>query len=254
MAGACAGQSFGGGAVNGVQSIQGSMTGRDVAKLASEWSTVLCTAPVPRHTQERSLSMFSTIESRLKRLKMRYREPHRSYHDQSHIDCMLFGLHSHSHAALAPEAVELAIWYHDAVYDPAATDNESRSADLLRAEMGGLADPGLVERAAAMVLASATHALPEGIGEADAADMSLFLDLDLQVLGAFPDVYDAYEAGIAAEYVPVHGIEPYAAGRAAFLDGMVARPGLFLTKVFHSRFDARARDNMRRAAMSLRRP
>ena len=197
--------------------------------------------------------MFDEIQDRLRRLRRRYAEPHRHYHSQHHVDSLLFNMRNLADGAPGHAALELAAWYHDAVYDPAATDNEARSADLLDRDMAGLADPALLASAHAMVLATASHAPPEGPDPAPSAGVDLFLDLDLQVLGSLRDRYDAYETGIAAEFVPVHGEAAYRRGRAAFLEAMLARPRLYRTDRFHRLLDARARANMRRALDALAR-
>ncbi len=158
---------------------------------------------------------------------------------------MLRGLRDLGNAIRDPAAVELAIWYHDAIHDPAAGDNEARSAALLRAEMAGLADSALIVAAALMVELTADHALPPDSGTTDQA---YFLDLDMAVLGAPGPVYDAYEQGIAAEYLPVHGAERFRAGRARFLRGLLQRKRLFHTDRFHAALDGPARANLRRAA------
>lgn len=196
--------------------------------------------------------MFSHMDARLAGLRRRYAEPHRAYHGQAHVDAMLRGLRELGPAAVRPAVVELAIWYHDAIYDAARSDNEARSAELLRNEMAGLADPAAIEAAAGMVLLTAGHALPADVPDAWRGDCAAFLDLDLAVLGAASAEYDAYEAGIAAEYVPVHGAEAYAAGRAAFLRRLLDRPRLFLTDRAHVLRDAPARENLGRALRRLR--
>ena len=195
--------------------------------------------------------MFAAVAERLRGLRARYAEPHRAYHGQAHIDAMLNGLHALGPAIHAPNIAELAIWYHDAVYDPARSDNEARSAALLRAEMAGLADPALVSAAALIVEATASHDLPPGLTGAAQDDCALVLDLDMAVLGAPEAEYDAYERGIAAEYVPLHGAAKFRAGRAAFLRGALQRPTLFHTDRFRRELDARARYNLRRALAGL---
>lgn len=195
--------------------------------------------------------MFATLSSRLAGLRARYAEPHRAYHVQSHVDAMLSGLSEAGPAVADPTATELAIWYHDAIYDPARSDNEALSAVLLRTDLAGLADPGLLDRAELLVRLTATHCLPDGLAPQLAGDAALFLDLDMAVLGSSPADYDVYERGIAAEYEPVHGRERFAAGRAAFLSGMLARPRLFLTPRCHDALDAPARANMRQALQRL---
>ncbi len=198
--------------------------------------------------------MFAAAADRLSRLRARYAEPHRAYHAQAHVDALLAGLRALGGAVSGPDAVELAIWYHDAVYDPAAADNEARSADLLRGEMAGLADPDLLRRAELMVRFTADHVLPPGLPPALAEDAALFLDLDMAVLGSDAAAFDAYERGIAAEYLPVRGPERFRAGRADFLRATLARPRLFHTERFHRLHDAAARENLRRALAALSAP
>ena len=195
--------------------------------------------------------MFRVIDTRVTGLRARYAEPHRDYHGQAHIDTMLAGLRALGGAVVHTAAVELAVWYHDAIYDPAATDNEARSAVLLRADMDGLADPALLEQAELLVHATADHALPADVPAALGLDAALFLDLDMAVLGADRMTFAAYERGIAAEYVPVYGLLPYRTGRARFLRGMLKRRRLFLTDRFHLTSDAAARRNMEEALSGL---
>ena len=192
--------------------------------------------------------MFTALEACRAGLRVRYAEPHRAYHTQAHVDAMLSGL-SAGPALAGAAAVELAIWYHDAIYDPAARDNEARSAALLDAEMAGLADPAMLAHAGLMVRLSTTHTLTEDVPEQWRGDCAVFLDLDMAVLGAPPGEYAAYERGIAAEYVPVHGEAAYRQGRAAFLRATLDRPRIFLTEEFHARLDAPARANMTRALL-----
>ena len=193
--------------------------------------------------------MFTTLAHRLDALRARYAEPHRAYHTQAHLDAVLAGVTAARARLHHPDAVELAAWYHDAIYDPARNDNEERSAQLLETELSGLADPALVARAALLVRCTADHALPPGTDGRD--DAAVFLDLDLAVLGADGPAFDAYEQGIAAEYVPVHGPERFRAGRAQFLAGALARPRLFHTAEAHAALDAAARTNMHRALAAL---
>ena len=184
-------------------------------------------------------------------LRGRYAEPHRAYHGQAHVDAMLDGLHANLYAFAVPEAAELAVWFHDAIYDPSAPDNEARSTALMLDQLTGLTDPAVLQRAATMICATATHTVPPGLAPDLVRDTALFLDLDLAVLGADPTTYDAYERGIAAEYGPVHGEARFRAGRLAFLQAMLARSRLFLTPDAHERLDGPARTNIARAIREL---
>src|SRR4051794_22476684 len=64
------------------------------------------------------------------RLVAAYSEPHRHYHNLEHIAEMLRVVDRLSKFAADPDAVRLAVWFHDAVYDPRAKDNEKLSAIL----------------------------------------------------------------------------------------------------------------------------
>ena len=186
-------------------------------------------------------------------LRARLAEPHRVYHGQAHVDALLAELHARRGAFHDPEAVELAVWFHDAVYVPGARDNERASAALLRATTAGLASEPTLTAAEAMVLATEHHAVPPGLPTPLAADLAAFLDMDMAVLGAEPVAYDRYAAGVAAEFVPVVGEAAYRLGRAAFLKGVLAAgTPLFRTEAARATLERPARANLQRELDGLR--
>lgn len=182
-----------------------------------------------------------------------YRAEDRHYHNLAHIEAML-ALAADYRALLSdPEAVEAAIWFHDAIYDSKAKDNEARSASLARNKLAGRTDAGRLDRIGAMILATATHQLPRFDDDAATRDASLFLDMDLSILGAAPDAFDAYERAVRREYGWVE--EPmWRAGRGAVLKDFLARPRIFHTEEFRQRFEPQARLNMARSLETLQRP
>jgi len=175
-----------------------------------------------------------------------YSEPHRAYHNLSHIAELLrwFDVVGDEVGWDAPRDVYDAILFHDAVYDPLAPhgDNEARSAQVAR-QLGGS------ERAAELILMTARHG---AITRADLdRDAAHFLDSDTAILGSAPAEFDGYDAAIALEYEHVPA-EAFRAGRRGFLEKMLARPRIFLTDFFHDRLDAAARANLARAIARYR--
>jgi predicted metal-dependent HD superfamily phosphohydrolase len=174
-------------------------------------------------------------------LLARYSEPHRRYHDVEHLDDVLGLIDEWAGMAADPEAVELAGWYHDAVYDPTAPagDSERRSADLAVVELTAAnVSPGLVDEVERLVLLTAGHTVA-----ADDRNGAVLADADLAILGAEPDRYARYAADVRAEYAHVPD-EAWVTGRTAVLTGFASRLRLYRTDLAHARFDAAARRNL----------
>lgn len=183
-------------------------------------------------------------------LRPLYAAPERHYHGLSHIEALLDLAAEHRPLLADPDAVDAAIWFHDAIYDSRAADNETRSAALAREKLAGRTDPARIERITAMIEATATHALPDLTDERYRADAALFLDMDLSVLGAPPAAFDAYEAAVRREYAWVP--EPaWRQGRAAVLRRFLQRETIFQTDAFRQRFETPARDNIARSLRAL---
>lgn len=179
-------------------------------------------------------------------LRARYGEPHRRYHVLAHVTDVLAALAS-GPPAEDPVAVRLAVWFHDAVYDPRAGDNEAASAALAARTLTGWdASKPLVRRVRGLVLAT-DHRRPAPAGDGDAA---LLVDADLAVLAAPPDRYDAYVAAVRAEYAHVDDAD-WRRGRAAVLDALLARDPLYRTAAMRARGEESARANLARERAGL---
>jgi predicted metal-dependent HD superfamily phosphohydrolase len=202
-------------------------------------------------------TMFTLTEELLSDLRARYAEPHRSYHGQRHIDALLKQSRGPRMAWHDPVAVELAIWFHDAVYQPGARDNERRSEQLLRQSLSGPLAPAVLERAAAMILATEKHRIPAGLPVDLTEDMAAFLDMDISILGADEAEYALYALGVEREFLPMLGESVWLEGRAAFLRASLEKPTpLFHTATARATLEEPARANMRRelAGLNGRRP
>jgi predicted metal-dependent HD superfamily phosphohydrolase len=183
-------------------------------------------------------------------LRARYSEPQRYYHSWDHIEALLRHYRRWEAHFHRPVPVLWALYWHDAIYDPQAKDNEEQSAVLLEHDAQGHLPADDIAFAAAIVCATTAHKVPDGLSAEDAADTALFLDLDLSILGTPVQVYDRYETDIRKEYAFVPEVA-FCAGRGAILKGFLARERLYLTDLAHAEWDAPARANLKRAIAAL---
>lgn len=180
----------------------------------------------------------------------RYAEPGRFYHGLAHVRALLKLAGTHRAAIADADAMEAAIWFHDAVYDARRSDNEALSAALARERLAGRCTPARLERIAAMIEATAGHE-PPALGDAAAdADAILFLDMDLAILGAPAAAFDAYEAAVRREYAHVAEAD-WRAGREAILRRFLARETIYRSAIFRAACEEPARDNLRRSLQRL---
>ena len=142
------------------------------------------------------------VRSQLVRI---YTGPDRHYHNLDHIKTLLALAEAHAGEFTDGEAVEAAIWFHDAVYDTRKADNEAESAKLATQVLAGAVAEERLEFIAAMIRASAKHGIPDAMQGATAKDCALFLDMDLAILGSPVGEFDAYERAVRLEYGWVAG-------------------------------------------------
>jgi predicted metal-dependent HD superfamily phosphohydrolase len=174
-----------------------------------------------------------------------YTAPDRHYHNFAHVADCLSNLDAARDQADDPRAIEMAIWFHDAVYDPTRSDNELRSAELAAAELMKLgATSHSISRVRELIL-DTRHVAPPAT-----RDGQLLVDIDLAGLAAEPHVFDANTELIRREYAHVSDAD-FRRGRAAFLRGLADRARIYQTTRFFDLYEARARANLARAVASL---
>ena len=137
-----------------------------------------------------------------------------------------------------PGEVEIALWFHDAIYELKAQDNEARSAAwagqvLIEAGVG----PEVCVRVHQLIMATCHAALPT------TPDQDLLVDIDLSILGADPERFDEYEVQVRQEYSWVPGLL-FRRKRREILAGFLDRPHIYTTARFRERFEASARENV----------
>ena len=177
-------------------------------------------------------------------LSAAYSEPGRYYHTQKHIDECLAHFGPVRGLAEHPCEVDIAIWFHDAVYDTHRDDNEEMSAAWAKVFLDGKgADEDVVQRIVEMILATRAHGDAQG-------DTALVVDVDLGILGAPIDAFETYDAAIGREYAWVPQAQ-YREGRARVLQAFLDRPHIYHTQWFRDRYEAQARDNLLRKLAEL---
>jgi predicted metal-dependent HD superfamily phosphohydrolase len=149
----------------------------------------------------------------------RYAEPQRHYHTLAHIQKVLNTVESLGLHCRNANAVKLAAWLHDVIYDSRAADNEERSAEFAERLCQSLAipeGPGV----ASLILRTKTHAADED------PDARVLIDADLAVLGESEAAYSNYVKQIRQEYAWVPEAS-YRTGRRQVLEGFLRRPRIF---------------------------
>lgn len=188
-------------------------------------------------------------ESELARLLAAYAAPGRHYHDLRHIDTMLALSAAHRHALRDACAVDLAILFHDVVYEPSRKDNEKASAVWARRSLAALgAALPLVDTVARYV--EATEHLGAVAPAAVDTDLDHLLDFDLAILASEPADYDAYAAAIRREYA-IYPDLLYRPGRAKALGKLLATQHLFRAPALAEAWEAKARANLSRELATL---
>lgn len=176
----------------------------------------------------------------------RWSEPQRAYHNLEHLAHCLAELDAVAELVTERDAVEFALWFHDAVYDPKAGDNEELSAELA-AQVAGQArlSAAFAARVSELTFATKRHE-PAADG-----DTAVLLDVDLSILGQPEERFDRYETEIRQEYAWVPE-EVFRVKRAEILTTFLARPTIYQTAQFRARYEQGARDNLQRSIDRLK--
>jgi predicted metal-dependent HD superfamily phosphohydrolase len=178
-------------------------------------------------------------------LVTRYTAVNRRYHTLAHIDACLQVFDRVRTVAQHPDLIELAIWFHDAIYDSRRSDNEESSARLAVDALARLGVPPATTQAVHDLILVTRHTAPP----AD-PDAALLVDIDLSILGQSASVFDEYEAGIRFEYSWVPDPD-FRAGRSTLLQSFLDRPQIYFTSYFQAAFESTARQNIARSLAKL---
>jgi len=171
----------------------------------------------------------------------------RFYHNLEHLQYCFETLDGEMAKFPGVGSIELALWYHDIIYDPKAKDNEEQSADLaighFRSRLGFPHEFAL--QVANLILAT------KHVNEPKTREAKVLLDVDLAILSASPEQFEAYELGIRREYEWVPE-ERFREGRAKILQGFLDRTWVYYTPEFREGpRESLARENLSRSLSRL---
>lgn len=182
---------------------------------------------------------FSEPQKVFNKLIAAYSEKQRAYHTVQHLyECLVL------FESIRPDlndanAVELALWFHDVVYDPQAKDNELKSAELLEYYLAQDLSVDIVEKIKRWIIATQKHEAT------DELDLQFLLDIDLAILAASPERFDEYEQQIQQEFAWVDP-DIYSIKRKQVLAHFYQTEPLYQTEYFQQNFEQRAKQNLKR--------
>ena len=182
-------------------------------------------------------------EGEYRRVRRAWRSMGRHYHTLSHLEACLREFDSTRDLAVRPAEVELALWFHDAIYRSWRRDNEAQSA-MLAAQTLRASPTDAVRRISQMILAT-THRDTDFAG-----DTALVVDIDLAILGTPPEIYAQFERAVRREYWWVPRAR-YVAGRRMILTSLLERPAIYQHDRFYEKYEQPARANIAAAVQQL---
>lgn len=170
------------------------------------------------------------------RLLKCYAEPQRAYHTLQHLEeCLLILGEAKATGLIAkPDLIEMALWFHDAVYDPQGSENEELSAQMALEALG---DHPAAQEVARLIMLTKSHQPGNG------ADDAWIIDIDLGIFAQPVERVLEYERQIRAEYAWVPQ-DVYAEKRAEILSGFAERAQIYLTAWARERYESQARQNL----------
>jgi predicted metal-dependent HD superfamily phosphohydrolase len=167
-----------------------------------------------------------------------YSSEGRYYHGLEHLRSIFRLTEEEVLSTTDRQALNLAVFYHDIVYDFERKDNERKSADLAidRLSRAGV-DQILIERVEELIMATYGHEY------SDDALRNLMIEADVSVIGTDHDTYAKYAENCRREY-SMFSDEEYNPVRKQALSHFLNTGSLFVSPKFKERFEANAKRNL----------
>ena len=173
-----------------------------------------------------------------------YSEPHRRYHTARHVrDCL------ETYDSAVPvlgnnDAVEMALWFHDAVCVVGQTDNELCSAALFRSLSEGYLLSDFTDQVVRLIMATRHNQAPT------AADEQFARDVDL---GGLAKPWEAFinDTQLLRQENSATDDKSFRTNVRSFFERLLARPSIYATSYFEVKSEAIARGNIERLLAEL---
>jgi predicted metal-dependent HD superfamily phosphohydrolase len=196
-----------------------------------------------KQTWEKLISRYCAnehlVSSEFDKLAGQYTAPGRYYHNLRHLEALLTLQQAYASSIRNNDVLQLAIFYHDIIYNVLQSDNEEQSALAAGAFLRQTTFPPYqIITVMDYIRATKTHTSDEHDD-----DLDFLLDFDLSILGSSADVYRQYTEQIRQEY-SMYPDEVYNLGRKKVLMHFLEKPVIYRTTVFREQYEARARLNI----------
>lgn len=208
--------------------IKSILSDKDMDSLRHQWDELCTTINLPKDISERYFLD----------LKKHYSESHRAYHNMSHIWSLLHISQVYQKHVIDPITLQLAIWYHDIIYNPLKKNNEQKSADYFKKLFSQFLNEKQLLEVDNMIVSTAKH-----MPISDSHDLSLLLDFDLAILSTESSIYKAYSEAIRKEYW-IYPDFLYHKGRRKVLKHFLERPQIYFNGFFREKNEKQARENL----------
>ena len=175
-----------------------------------------------------------------------YSGSNRRYHTPGHIEHCLHQFDLASHLMDDRDTVEMALWFHDAIWEAQAKEgeNERRSAELFLRLVGESVSPAFRHKVYDLIMVTTHRALPS------AGDEQFMVDVDLSSFGLPWDEFVRDSVAVRDEYPDVPDDE-FFPKQHRFFAGLLAREHFCFTEFFRKRYEKSARENIGRHLQQL---
>ncbi len=175
-----------------------------------------------------------------------YNEPQRRYHTFAHIKHCLSMFDQCKSLTSNPDALEIAIWFHDAIFVPGNSDNEALSSDFYRELSAGAHTEEFRELAGTLIMAT----LHEG-RSMENSDARYMVDIDLSSFGLPWENFLADSRLLREEHAEFSDADYYRK-QAAFRTCLLGQPHFYQTDFFRRHYEQQARENLEKYSAQLK--